>query len=272
MAASVACAVALNNGEMRSLPSMRNVLTLSLDHVFALAVLKLHSGDASGAIKELREIVSKSAFGPAYETLAGLLSEIDLPTEARSYIDRALSVDPESVLGHLELARLYALQGQWDEVDLAMERLRITPVGKRDGHASRVRFAFWRGAFDLAEHEANSQGSIGPVNQDVLKLIATSEPINREAASAAFLRDASTGSMRRGALMHQLEAEVASFKNDPEWAIAAIERALEMGLFDIAWLRKCPLLGAVRSAPAYAEIERIVAARADELVGLYQNR
>ena len=78
--------------------------------------------------------------------------------------------------------------------------------------------------------------------------------------------------MRRGALLHQLEAEVASFKNDQEWAVAALECALTMGLFDIVWLRKCPLLGAIRRSPAYAEIERIVATRADELVGLYRNR
>lgn len=239
---------------------------------FALSVLKLHSGDTFGAFKELREIVSKSAYGPAYETIAGLLNEANLGGEARHFIDLALQVDPLSVLGHIELARFYALEGQWDEVDLVMERVKVTPTGERDGYASRIRFAFWKGSPTLEDVSGKFRGPMGPVNEGLVSLLTTNEPVDRDAAAARFARDGASGSKRRGALIHQIEAEVACFKGDPEWALAGLHRAVEMGLFDIAWLRRCPMLVPVRVHPGYAEIERVVAARADELVNSYRNR
>src|SRR6202041_1967144 len=71
---------------------------------------------------------------------------------------------------------------------------------------------------------------------------------------------------RRRTLMHQFNAEVFSYQRDLERSLAGIRGAIESGLFDVAWMDRCPALDAVRGDPAFAPLRAGVAARAARVV------
>ncbi len=237
----------------------------------ALALLKLHSGEPEGAIDDVRAVLQKAAYGPAHESRGGILQEIGLLEEARWQTEEALRIDPDSLFGHLQLARGYALGGQWDEADIAVARSSMSETLHRDAKAAFMRFAMWQRKVDYREM-AESKGPIGPVEREIVELLATEGAIDRAAATAAFVKYGATGSSRRQALMHQIETEVAGFRGDGPWALEAARRAVAAGLFDIVWLERCPILVALREEPGYAEVEREVRARADQLRERYQTR
>jgi serine/threonine-protein kinase len=60
----------------------------------------------------------------------------------------------------------------------------------------------------------------------------------------------------------QLGAEIATLKGDRGGALDTITRAAEEGLFDLAWMDRCPLLAELRQDPALAAARAMVAVRA----------
>jgi hypothetical protein len=80
------------------------------------------------------------------------------------------------------------------------------------------------------------------------------------------------GSMRRRSVLLQLACEAANFFEDNAWALEAIDKAIENGLIDLAWMQRCPLLEGVRAAPGFAEREGIVAERASRIALMYRSR
>jgi serine/threonine-protein kinase len=234
----------------------------------ALSLIKLHSGDTRGAIAELCAILDKSPYGPAYESLGGILSEIGLGQQAHLHTEEALKIDPDSLFGHLQLAREYALEGRWKEAEMATSGVYASASVRRDASAALLRFMMWRRDMDPRVFK-NFEGSVGPLGPELVRILAAEHDVDVASASAAFAKHAGSGSTRRTVLMHQIEAEVAGLRNLTDWAIQAIQRAIDAGLFDIVWLRKCPLLSDARSDPRFAPLEQAVAARAAELVAEY---
>lgn len=237
---------------------------------YAVALFKLHGRDVMGAIADLKTIVERSEYAPAYETLGTMLYEVGLATEARKQIERALQIDPESIFGHFEMAKQFALEGDWQKVDFTLDRLASIKTVRTEGNGLRARFAMWRGVADPAFY-ARLGNALGPVPISILVELAGGSG-DRQRIESIFREAAGSGSARRGALLHQIEAEIAGYLRDPEWGIAALHRSIDAGLVDIVWLRVCPILAGAREHDGYAEIDRIVSARADEIVAIYRRR
>jgi hypothetical protein len=76
---------------------------------------------------------------------------------------------------------------------------------------------------------------------------------------------------RRRAFLEQIDAEVCAARGDVHGAVAAVRRSAAAGLFDVAWLERCPLLEQARSAAdfgaAAAEVRRAADAVHAALVG-----
>jgi TolB-like protein len=239
-----------------------------------LAVLKLHTGDQIGSFREFKSLAAQGHLG-AHESLAGLLSEIDMEAEGRAHIDAALQIDPSSPFAHYELCRFYALRGQWVEGELAMQRLLggDSSAQRSELSAAYLRFLIWRG--EVAEARAriatNPNTHRGPLSRDVLDAVlsgGTDPVVLRE----VFRNAQVAGSIRRRSLLHQLEVEIAGLLGAGDWAIDALTRADEALLLDLAWMRRCPILTCAREHPGYAEVERRVAARARVLELAYRER
>jgi len=239
----------------------------------ALGLLKLHSADYEGALVEFRAI-ARSGFIGGHESLAGILNELDLVDEARVEVDRALAIDPLSSHATFELARFYAIQGHWDESERALARLRTVELGPQANEfsAASIRYLVWRGDFEQARtHLATSTrpSNVGPLSQPILDAVLRGDGDHKLVADA-FFRAASSGSLRRRSLLHQIETEIASLMKVDDWAITALRSAESARLIDIGWLRHCPILAFVRDDPRFREVEARVAERADALVRVYR--
>ena len=81
----------------------------------------------------------------------------------------------------------------------------------------------------------------------------------------------STGGVRRHMLVFQFTAEALGYIGDPDGAVAAVERAAEMGLIDRLWLERCPLLDDIRGGPRYAAAHAKVKARTDAILDAYRS-
>lgn len=63
----------------------------------------------------------------------------------------------------------------------------------------------------------------------------------------------------------QIAAEVAAFAGPPERALRMLDRASELGVFDLLWFDRCPLFADLREEPAYRRTREQVRARADAI-------
>jgi eukaryotic-like serine/threonine-protein kinase len=232
----------------------------------AIALLDLHRGNYQLALSTLIDVVKSTNHLLSHETLCSICQEVGLMNEMRFHVDEALRIDPQSSFALFELGRYYALEGRWDAYDGIQARLADAhdPRILNDAARLSVRMALWRGNIDGAREKLRS-AELGPVTTDLAMAMSDLDS-PAETVRAAFegVR-ASGGSVRRLALMFQIEAEYASIRNDPAWVIETLDRAKDSALIDEAWLDKCPLLSSARALPNFEAVALPIRERAEEL-------
>ena len=230
----------------------------------ALATVRYQAGEEAGSVRSLRHALRLAPDNAdAHELLGRILAETSLLGEARRHLEAALALEPEMTLARLSLARTHELLGEPDEADrLAAGRSTMLPlVGRiltwrRDARAA---------AALLATVMPSGPGS--PVSQVLLHLATGSPP---PYAVYARFDDPARSTLRVATFFAQLEAEGAAFFGDAPRALAAITRAADLALFDVAWLDRCPLLADLRGLPAFVALRARAAARAQRAVEAYR--
>lgn len=238
----------------------------------ALSQYHLHNGEPARAIVELKRVLARSDFGVAHETLASLVLELGLIADGRRHLQIALGVEPTSHFACYELARLAALEGDWPECDHWLERLTSHTKGDEQNLAKRLvaRTAFWRGNVEQARALLAVPGRSGPIPGPVLQVISSfdnPDDLERAFASIGEL----PGSIRRRCILYQLSCEAAGLLDRPEWALKALDGALDSGLIDLLWLERCPVLATVRGARGFERRKAKLALRVDELIDVYRH-
>ncbi len=73
----------------------------------------------------------------------------------------------------------------------------------------------------------------------------------------------------RGAILwRQILAEVLMFAGQPDEALPSIEKAVDLGLLDISWLDRCPLLLPITPSERFQAARERVAERAKEVLAV----
>jgi serine/threonine-protein kinase len=238
------------------------------DGYIALANVRLHDADAVAAAAGVVRALSLSPLLPeAHELRARLLSEVGEPLEAIEAARRTLQLEPR--LTHLQynvIARAWALLGDWEAANACYAHL----PGDQDGASlywmSRTRSLMWMNTPEVAIRELDTAAVVAPFA--TLPIVRTAAEILRDRKlpdmQRAYLgeraRTAPTKRMRT--FWHQLLAEMKCYIGEPSAAIADIEAASELGLFDVQWIERCPLLVPAREDPAFRVVRDVVAARA----------
>jgi serine/threonine-protein kinase len=265
-----------DNGRLeRAQEAVREALavapTAAESHV-AAAQLELQIGDAVTAARHFRTAIACSRYlAEGHEGLGRMLLEAGFADRALARIEDALAIAPYLNLVHWEIVRDLALAGRWDEHDRRVADL----VVAYDRPLIRLRHALWRtdlGAIRaLRAVEATMKRQIDP-----RVVTAMFEATLDGAWPAARLRMLEVVAeprlfARRRALYAQFAAEVAGLAGDVSTCTAMIQRAVDHGLYDRAWLERCPLLAEARRHPAYepvlARVERRAHAILDALYG-----
>lgn len=223
----------------------------------ALAQVMWNSADATGTAREITRALSRSPTLAEAQALRGrLLVEADRIEAGVKNLETAIALEPNAPLAVGELARARAFLGQWGEVPPLIER-NAQLEGPQTLWFMRARFALWQRDRATA---ANFLSTVKP-GQRVLSVARwlfeqILAPAPSESIDLSFFVWSDDASARRRSFVCQIDAEVRAYHGQYEVAARSIERAVREGLFDLAWLNRCPLL-----IPMH-ELDRFRAARA----------
>jgi serine/threonine-protein kinase len=236
-----------------------------------LALARVHNArdDDEAA---MRAVLEARRIGPGMadpdDLLGRFLAECDLVREARAHLERALWIDPTQHAAMVDLLRCFALERRWDDVTSRLETLRTAqplyyalvasrmwlwgaPVAP-ESDVEHVHPVMRR--FDVHMRHIVRTGSLAPAfGADVADMCAQVPPVSRPQR-----------------LFRQVEAECRAFVGDTRGALEAVERSVAAGLRDLAWMRRCPLLDAVRPEPEFPALLATVEARVAPRIALYR--
>lgn len=255
--------------------------------LIAAGQVALHRGDPVVAAQHLRRAIARAPHAAeAHEWLGRILLEAGHVEEGIARVETALSLDPRLELAHWEIARAYALEGDWDRYDVIAREL----IGENrlQSTAWAARFASWRGEHDFARSilrgtgpksevsiaaPATGSGTRAPSESglplEFLRLIGAAyggDWAGQRDGLLAIAANPKQASARRASMLCQLVAEAAAGLGDVPASVEALEHAIGHGFFDLHWLDKCPLLQAGRDAGAYVHLRPPVAARSARIL------
>jgi serine/threonine-protein kinase len=242
-----------------------------------IGVLRLHQGEVRAAVDAFREAGSRSPrLAVPHSYLGRLMSEAGALQDGQRRLQRAVELDPGDHQARTELARIAAMQHEWDRADeILSEAARAAPHASGILLASKVRFTVWRDdpaalAACVAEVEARrddpSLRLVVPMLLPVWRAIADKEKLAVDDSRLAKLREATGGmSLRLTMFWYQLLAEIGGVVGHEESALEAVEAAAMRTLIDVHWLDRCPALESLRSNARLSRARATVAARAASL-------
>ncbi len=246
----------------------------------ASAIYKLNRSDPEGAAGDLATALLRAPMSsPTHETTARLLVEVEGLEEARKHFETAIGLDPgRTLVVSGDFARLDALNG-----DFASSARRLAPLlADPDpslvqlGSVFEARLAAWRGdkeAMRVASTRfAPRMGSNGGLIHQYITMI-TRDPDALEGPTwRGFLASfENTDRPSRQQLMGlQLLTEVALTMKRVDSAFDTLEAVADLGLMDVVWLDRCPLLIELFGTKRFKKVHDKVAERAARVLAAFQ--
>lgn len=218
--------------------------------------------------RQLRGLVLDSPGIPRVQQMAGgLLLEIRRIPEALRHLRAAVTLDPSSHAPVWEMARAYALAGEWGR----MENLLSTAPEHDDAReivfATRCRMALWQRDRSLLPPKPSVDPAAlrpwGPLVGGLTMYEVVSSGQLEGPMLAFFERPIPRVAPRYFGILTQIRVELLVGLGSVREAMAELEKAVAAGLCDVAWLEGCPLLAPIRSSPAGQVLLAAVRARAE---------
>lgn len=242
-----------------------------------IGVLRLHQGQLRAGVDAFREACARSPLlSEPHSYLGRLMSESGNLEAATRRLERAVELDPGDHHARAELARIAAMQQEWDRADAILdEAASAAPHASGILLATKVRFTVWRNepsklasAVDAFESRRDDP-SLRYVVRMVLPLwraLANRESLAEDDPRLEVLREAARdGSLRLTMFWYQLLAEIGGVAGHVDSALEAIEAAAMRTLIDVHWLNRCPALEPLRADVRMSRARAAVAARAAAL-------
>ena len=234
----------------------------------ALAQVLWNSADAKGAAREIKLAIERTpTLAEAHALRGRVLVEANRLAAGIKALQTGVTLEPNVPLALGELARAYALLGRWEEIPAIAER-NAEIEGPQALWFSRARFALWRrdraGAQRYLEEMKTAPRVLAVARWIIEQIVMAEAP--PEAIDLAFFIARDDASARRRSFIYQIEAEIRAFHNQRDAAIVSIERSVETGLFDLAWLIHCPLLAQLQDEERFLQARAIVEARVNEVL------
>jgi serine/threonine-protein kinase len=241
----------------------------------AMSMVALQTGELGEALRHGREALRRSPLMPdAHLILGRVLSEIGPREAALRALTAALELDPTSGTTLRELARVHALFGEHDRAADLLARTSLTDSAEENVSSliSAIRFAIWRKdrteltlardrlvAADVTSRDLGMPTDV--IARNVTELLEGGPLAPPE--KLAQVVGPEVGGVRRTLFFLQIAVEANAFAGDTEGAIARLEKAIEVGLFDLLWLENASVLQSVRDHAAYPRLHAILLERAE---------
>ncbi len=237
-----------------------------------IGILRLQQGETRAAVRAFQEAVARSPLlAEAHEYLGRLLCECGHPDEGLRRLDLAIRLDPNSVAGHWERARTYALLGDREKAEAGLARSLAVADSAVAQVLQRARLALWwkdrAMAQRLVQDLAHIDLPIASVRDNLVPLLeraAAGEPLGEGVTMFRVIADTSNSSLRQRAFFRQISVEFYCAATMWTEALEALETAADLPLVDVLWMDHCPLLAPLRDDAVFARCRAMIASRAAE--------
>ncbi len=234
----------------------------------ALAMFSVQRGayaEATPALAKALEIAPTLA--EAHQYLGQLQAEAGHASEARRRLQLALELDPSMQAARIGLARIAALNADFDTACELLTPLENTnSASPLASYGSALRYALWTGreAEVRSAYAAicASSGLEVELGRRMLA-IAVGEGSIDDARAAQLELEQWLGNERLIGLIRQLATEAFCVAGAYDRAWATLRSAAEGALIDVDWMRRCPLLSPLRGGDEFAGLLATVQARAE---------
>jgi serine/threonine-protein kinase len=237
----------------------------------ALANHALITGDGVACARAVREALAVSPGSADVHDMRGrLLGEVGSPADALASLSTAIKLQPSNLRARGDAMRMHALLGDYAPVDDLVARAAGEAGTEGVVIVLAARLALWKRDVEMLRRiEETTKDLQYAFKSAVGELVAVGVSGNITPALADLGKTwgkVTHGAVRRSAFFQQLAAEVAAYAGLDDAALDAIEAGDRLGLIDISWLDRCPLLDRLRDSPRFAEARRGIAARASAVL------
>jgi len=242
----------------------------------ALANLKWVMGDAVGSARDLGEAIRIAPSSSDVNELAGrLLLEAGEPERAIVLLRAAEALEPGIDVSNGDLIRAQALLGDWSAYEAAIDAppWDAEPSGR---FFMLARLAMWRrdpaSAEAVRKRVAPRQFALHAEVLSILKMVVAGRtPPEMQAVLSDWGRVVGRA-RRRPMFFRQLAAEALAFNGELAEAQRPLDEADALGLVDVTWMDRCPLLEGMRATPAFVAARDRIATRAKQAVDALEGR
>ncbi len=229
----------------------------------ALAQVLWNSGDASGAAREITMAIARApTLAEAHALRGRILVEGGRIEAGMKAIQTGMTLEPNVPLALGELARAKAFLGRWDEIPELTDR-NAEIEGPQALWFMRARFALWqrdRAAAARYLEQMKDAPRVLAVARWIIETIVRAAPPS-DTIDLSFFVAKEDASARRRSFIYQIEAEVRAFHHQLDGAVASIEKSVDEGLFDLAWMERCPLLAPLQGHARFQASRSVVEGR-----------
>jgi len=272
-------------GEPELLPRAREALERALatghgEAYLASAQYNFNRGDLErGAVDLAKALVRAPMSAQTHELAGKILLEIEGASGARQHFETARGLDPgRAQIIEQDLARLDALERRWDEADARVAKLQADPDPsiQQIGGITNARLHAWRHDVNtLMQRQEEILARVTTTAGQVFRFVGAIQKhggIDRPAYEKLIKQPHNPDTPVRQLLIRmQVFCELALVFNERELALDALERAVELGLMDVAWIDGCPLIEKIVNHHRYPELRRRIAARAERVLAAFRS-
>lgn len=243
----------------------------------ALAHLKWSLGDALGCARDLREAVRLSpSSGDVNELYGRMLVEAGEPEKAIACLSSAVALEPSIDLASGDLLRGRALLGDWSAYEAEIDRDPAPGALGAPRWFLLARLTTWRrDAVTAAAFREKVLRHDFALKEDILRILDlfSSKASGPEIQAALDRWGSLFGRARRGPIFfRQLAVELSAFVGDHDVALRALDEADALGLIDLTWVDRCPLLAPIRDEARFRAARSRIATRARDVLDVLEGR
>jgi serine/threonine-protein kinase len=246
----------------------------------ALGMLQLQRQEGEAAVGHL---CGALAIAPncadALDWLGRVLGEVGRLDEAIALLGKVGLVDPEAIHARFMIARLEALTGDYNAMVTTLGEIPTHRGDAASWFATRARAILWHrnaAEADRLEELFRTREMPASARFAVENCLAMARgkipPLELVAQLEKALPIADTRTHRRAAFNAQIRAEFFAVAGLADRAIGAIEDGTRVGLFDILWMTRCPLLDGVRDRADFNALEEQIRRRAEGIAASFDQR
>jgi serine/threonine-protein kinase len=229
-------------------------------------------GDSAACARQVREAYRMTPSSAEVNDLLGrILIEAGRIERGLAILNTVLALEPDRMLVAREILRARALLGDWSAFEAAVE----AQVGdeRATTHYSQLcRLAMWRRDRVAAAVLRRQIGARGfPMAEESLGMLDIVEHERTQvdlARNVAGLSGVVGRARRRPIYFRQLATEGLACMGEYPRAEATLVEAGSLGLVDLGWLDRCPLLEPMRSSPSFTAVRTSVTLRATEVLDI----